>query len=107
MKLIVYFFMIILSGCQYLDILEVNQVEIDSGLHEIFTMTFNDSECMNPCWMNIEVGVTTYNTVIAILEEHGIDYSVPGVISLHSIPINTVPGLVTEGVLLADGITQV
>ncbi|MEQ8673866.1 MAG: hypothetical protein RLP44_12700 [Aggregatilineales bacterium] len=103
MKRALILLLLILSGCQYYNLLEMSQHEIDPELQQLFTDAFYSPECDNPCWLGIEVGVTRGDEVIPILESHGIAYGVPGVIHLHSIPAGTVPGIVLEGSPSADG----
>ena len=97
MKCALILLLLILSGCQYYNLLEMSQHEIDPELQQLFTNAFYSPECDNPCWLGIEVGVTRGDEVIPILEAQGIAYGVPGVIHLHSIPTGTVPGIVLEG----------
>ena len=103
MKCALILLLLILSGCQYYNLLEMSQHEIDTELQQLFIDAFYSPECDNPCWLGIEVGVMRGDEVIPILESQGIAYGVPGVIHLHSIPAGTVPGIVLEGSPSADG----
>lgn len=96
MKRMLFLLILLLTGCQYYNLLEISQYKIDPDLNQLFTDAFYSPECDNPCWLGIEVGVTRGDEVIPILESQGIAYGVPGVIHLHSIPAGTVPGIVLE-----------
>lgn len=62
-------------------------------IQDEFFSAFHNPGCSNPCWLGIEVGETDQATVISILEENEIDYGIPGVIHLYSLPHGSVPGM--------------
>jgi hypothetical protein len=94
-----------LGSCSGLLSNEGNPPENRLGTANILRQTFNSPDCVNPCWLGIELGVTDRTTTKRILQEHGIDYTLEGYtgdsIWLHHIPDglfpDVAPGKFTRG----------
>lgn len=65
--------------------------ESDIEATDLLVRTFNSPECSNPCWLGIEVGVTDKETAIAVLQEHGVEFTLEGY-SGDSIWLRHIPG---------------
>ena len=76
--------------------LKITDPPSDEELVQIFTDAFNDPACDNPCWMGIEVGITTRAEAKTLLEEQGIafaQYEGSELIYLYELNNTIVPGL--------------
>jgi hypothetical protein len=93
--------LVILSGCQSSTQPESDQQTNGSRVREAFAGVFTSPECDNPCWLGIEVGVTTREEALRILEAHDVEFTfegyVGGILHFHHIPDGLVPGLNAEG----------
>lgn len=81
---------LVVSLCRGFILVQNENNETSSEVASTLLYTFNDPKCSNPCWLGIELAVTNKEEVIAILEQHGIEFTLEGYsgdsIWLHNIP---------------------
>lgn len=97
MTRLLLFLLSIMTPCRSLILFEPPSRGLERNSDKALPDFLSSSECTNPCWLGIEVGVTNRADAIAILEEHNIDYDTRGVIHLYNMPDSLLLGIDPDG----------